>query len=148
MGTRLVLALGICGAILGCGESKNPKTASDIINGYPVALLFEPDSDALAYGFVAIPSFKVVSTSKQARSEDVAWLAPHLDELWINGERVPKDELNGFFLISAGTRVRVDLSSAELEELAAAGMSRLDETKAWREKVLPALIRSQSSSRS
>jgi hypothetical protein len=138
---RLVVAIGICSVIAGCGEAKHPKTASGIINGYPVAMLYEPGSDALAYGFVAIPSFRTATKMADAQSADVVWVAPHLEELWIHGARVPKDELTGFFVIWSGKRMPIELSAAELEELTAAGVGDLDKTKAWRERVLPFLER-------
>ncbi len=148
---RLILALGICGVIAGCGGTRYANANYDLASGHRVRLLFEPGSDALAYGFVAEPSLRVVATNDphtEAPSEDVLWCFRLRDGLWINGQRVPEKELKGFFVISAnGARVPIDLSAAQLTELTAAGIG-IAETKTWREKVLPVLERSQNSPQS
>lgn len=149
MCNRLISVIGICCVIAGCGETRYPNANYyDRTSGFLVRLLFEPDAAALAYGFAAAPSLKSVSTNRvvpEVPSEGVLWCTRLLDGLWINGQRVPAEDLTGFFVISAdGTRVPIELSAAQLAELTAAGID-IGETKTWREKVLPVLERSQKS---
>jgi hypothetical protein len=146
---RFLLALGICGTLAGCEESapRYPSASRVAKDGYFVKLLFEPNSSALAYGFVASPALTIVKTNAidpDIPSKGILWCTRYRDGLWINGQRVPAGELTGLFVISAaGLRTPIDLYSAEIDELIAAGTD-IGDTNAWREKVAPIVKQTES----
>ncbi|RIK73344.1 MAG: hypothetical protein DCC68_25055 [Planctomycetota bacterium] len=145
----LALALGICAVLAGCDEEpRYPSASRAAPGGYSVKLLFEPGSEALAYGFVASPSLiPIVSTNDvdaDVPPDGVLWCTRLRDGLWVNGQRVSAEDLTGLFVISAaGERTPIDLSAAEIDELIAAGPV-IGDAGVWREKILPVLKRMET----